>query len=48
MMVKLFRQNKNVGGFTQSGQEAISVGTAYSAGEEDWLAPMIATSGRCW
>src|SRR5260370_16211679 len=42
MMVKLFRQNKIVGGLYSSlGQEAISVGTAYALEKKDWLAPMI-------
>src|SRR5438309_9477976 len=42
MMVKLFRQNKIVGGLYSSlSQEAISVGTAYALEKKDWLAPMI-------
>ena len=46
MMVKLFRQNKIVGGLYSSlGQEAISVGTAYSLEKKDWLAPMIRNIG---
>src|SRR6202171_577714 len=41
-MVRLFRQNKIVGGLYPSlGQEAISVGTAYALGPGDWIAPMI-------
>ena len=45
-MVKLFRQNKIVGGLYSSlGQEAISVGTAYALEKKDWLAPMIRTIG---
>jgi TPP-dependent pyruvate/acetoin dehydrogenase alpha subunit len=45
-MVKLFRQNKIVGGFYSSlGQEAISVGTAYALEKKDWLAPMIRNIG---
>src|SRR3989449_6823179 len=41
-MVRLFRQNKIVGGLYSSlGQEAISVGTAYALEPRDWLAPMI-------
>src|SRR2546430_16751728 len=41
-MVKLFRQNKIVGGLYSSlGQEAISVGSAYALEKKDWLAPMI-------
>jgi len=45
-MVKLFRQNKIVGGLYSSlGQEAISVGTAYALRKNDWLAPMIRNIG---
>jgi TPP-dependent pyruvate/acetoin dehydrogenase alpha subunit len=45
-MVKLFRQNKIVGGLYSSlGQEAISVGTAYALEKNDWLAPMIRNIG---
>jgi len=45
-MVKLFRQNKIVGGlYSSEGQEAISVGTAYALGKKDWLAPMIRNIG---
>src|SRR5215472_19311010 len=45
-MVKLFRQNKIVGGLYSSlGQEAISVGTAYALGPGDWIAPMIRNIG---
>ena len=45
-MVKLFRQNKIVGGLYSSlGQEAISVGTASALEKEDWLAPMIRNIG---
>src|SRR6202158_4221617 len=41
-MVRLFRQNKIVGGLYSSfGQEAISVGTSYALGPGDWIAPMI-------
>src|SRR2546429_2131271 len=41
-MVKLFRQNKIVGGLYSSlGQEAISVGTCYALEKKDWIAPMI-------
>src|SRR5258707_202082 len=41
MMVKLFRQNKIVGGLYSSlGQEAISVGKGFARGKKDWLAPM--------
>jgi TPP-dependent pyruvate/acetoin dehydrogenase alpha subunit len=46
MMVKLFRQNKIVGGLYSSlGQEAVSVGTAYALEKKDWLAPMIRNIG---
>jgi TPP-dependent pyruvate/acetoin dehydrogenase alpha subunit len=45
-MVRLFRQNKIVGGLYSSfGQEAISVGTAYALGPGDWIAPMIRNIG---
>ncbi|HKW34760.1 MAG TPA: thiamine pyrophosphate-dependent dehydrogenase E1 component subunit alpha, partial [Candidatus Acidoferrum sp.] len=45
-MVKLFRQNKIVGGLYSSlGQEAISVGTCYSLETKDWIAPMIRNIG---
>jgi TPP-dependent pyruvate/acetoin dehydrogenase alpha subunit len=45
-MVKLFRQNKIVGGLYSSlGQEAISVGTAYALEKKDWMAPMIRNIG---
>ena len=45
-MVRLFRQNKIVGGLYSSlGQEAIPVGTAYALEPRDWLAPMIRNIG---
>ena len=45
-MVKLFRQNKIVGGLYSSlGQEAVSVGTAFALEKRDWLAPMIRNIG---
>ncbi|MCL5287755.1 MAG: thiamine pyrophosphate-dependent enzyme, partial [Acidobacteria bacterium] len=45
-MVKLFRQNKIVGGlYSSMGQEATSVGTAYALEKRDWLAPMIRNIG---
>ena len=45
-MVKLFRQNKIVGGLYSSlGQEAISVGSVYALEKKDWLAPMIRNIG---
>jgi len=45
-MVRLFRQNKIVGGLYSSlGQEATSVGTAYALEKHDWLAPMIRNIG---
>jgi TPP-dependent pyruvate/acetoin dehydrogenase alpha subunit len=45
-MVRLFRQNKIVGGLYLSlGQESISVGTAYALEKRDWLAPMIRNIG---
>src|SRR6202034_2760894 len=41
-MVRLFRQNKIVGGLYSSlGQEAGSVGTCYALEKKDWIAPMI-------
>jgi TPP-dependent pyruvate/acetoin dehydrogenase alpha subunit len=45
-MVRLFRQNKIVGGLYSSlGQEATSVGTAYALEPRDWIAPMIRNIG---
>src|SRR3989454_10537725 len=45
-MVRLFRQNKIVGGLYSSlGQEAISVGSAYALQKKDWMAPMIRNIG---
>src|SRR5499425_1008590 len=45
-MVKLFRQNRIVGGLYSSlGQEAVSVGTAFALEKKDWLAPMIRNIG---
>src|SRR5258707_8091273 len=45
-MVRLFRQNKIVGGLYPSvGQEAISVRPAYALGPGDWIAPMIRNIG---
>ncbi len=45
-LVRLFRQNKVVGGFYSSlGQEATSVGTAYALEPQDWIAPMIRNVG---
>jgi len=45
-MVRLFRQNKIVGGvYSSLGQEAISVGTAFALGPGDWIAPMIRNIG---
>ncbi len=45
-MVRMFRQNKIVGGLYSSlGQEAVSVGTAYALEQRDWLAPMIRNIG---
>jgi len=45
-LVRLFRQNKVVGGLYSSlGQEAISVGTAYALEPRDWMAPMIRNVG---
>jgi TPP-dependent pyruvate/acetoin dehydrogenase alpha subunit len=45
-MVRLFRQNKIVGGLYSSlGQEAVSVGTCYALEKKDWIAPMIRNIG---
>jgi len=45
-LVRLFRQNKVVGGLYSSlGQEATSVGTAYALEPRDWMAPMIRNVG---
>ena len=45
-MVRLFRQNKIVGGLYSSlGQEAVSVGTAFALEKRDWIAPMIRNIG---
>jgi len=45
-MVRLFRQNKIVGGLYSSlGQEACSVGTAFALEKRDWIAPMIRNIG---
>ena len=45
-LVKLFRQNKIVGGvYLSLGQEAVSVGTSYALEPRDWLAPMIRNIG---
>jgi pyruvate dehydrogenase E1 component alpha subunit/2-oxoisovalerate dehydrogenase E1 component alpha subunit len=45
-MVRLFRQNKIVGGLYSSlGQEAVSVGSAFALEKRDWLAPMIRNIG---
>jgi TPP-dependent pyruvate/acetoin dehydrogenase alpha subunit len=45
-MVRLFRQNKIVGGLYSSlGQEAVSVGSSYPLEKKDWIAPMIRNIG---
>jgi TPP-dependent pyruvate/acetoin dehydrogenase alpha subunit len=45
-LVNLFRQNKLFGGvYLSTGQEAISVGTAFALGPGDWIAPMIRNVG---
>jgi TPP-dependent pyruvate/acetoin dehydrogenase alpha subunit len=45
-MVRLFRQNKIVGGLYSSlGQEAVSVGTCFALEKRDWIAPMIRNIG---
>src|SRR6185437_10451536 len=45
-LVRLFRQNVVVGGlYSNLGQEATSVGTAYALEKRDWIAPMIGNDG---
>ena len=45
-MVRLFRQNKIVGGLYSSlGQEGVSIGSAYALERRDWMAPMIRNIG---
>src|ERR1700729_4134081 len=45
-MVRLFRQNKIVGGLYSSlGQEAVSVGTCFAMEKRDWIASMIRNIG---
>jgi TPP-dependent pyruvate/acetoin dehydrogenase alpha subunit len=45
-LVRLFRQNKIVGGLYSSlGQEATAIGTAYALEPKDWMAPMIRNVG---
>src|SRR6202451_4080864 len=45
-MVRLFRQNKIVGGlYCSLGQEAVSVGSCYPLEKKDWIAPMIRNIG---
>ena len=45
-LVRLFRQNTVVGGlYSNLGQEATSVGTAYALEKRDWIAPMIRNVG---
>jgi TPP-dependent pyruvate/acetoin dehydrogenase alpha subunit len=45
-LVRLFRQNVVVGGlYSNLGQEATSVGTAYALEKRDWMAPMIRNVG---
>jgi pyruvate dehydrogenase E1 component alpha subunit/2-oxoisovalerate dehydrogenase E1 component alpha subunit len=45
-MVRLFRQNKIVGGLYSSlGQEGVSVGSAFALESRDWMAPMIRNIG---
>ena len=46
LLVRLFRQNKIVGGLYGSlGQEATSIGTAYALAKDDWIAPLIRNVG---
>src|SRR5438034_421828 len=45
-LTNLYRQGKVVGGvYSSLGQEAISVGTAYALGPEDFIGPMIRNVG---
>src|ERR1700679_3412224 len=45
-MVRLFRQNKIVGGLYSSlGQEAVSVGTCFAMEKRDWIPPMMPNFG---
>src|SRR3982074_1046458 len=45
-MVRLFHENRVLGGLYSSfGQEAVSVGTSYALGPDDWIAPMIRNIG---
>jgi len=47
-LANLFKQGKVLGGLYRSlGQEAISVGSAYALGPEDWYAPVIRNMGTC-
>jgi TPP-dependent pyruvate/acetoin dehydrogenase alpha subunit len=44
----LFKQGKVSGGLYRSlGQEAISVGSAYAMGPDDWFAPVVRNIGTC-
>ena len=46
LLVRLFRQNKIVGGLYGSlGQEATSIATAYALAKGDWIAPLIRNVG---
>ena len=46
LLARLFRQDKIGGGlYSSRGQEAISVGSAYVLGPDDWIAPMIRNIG---
>jgi TPP-dependent pyruvate/acetoin dehydrogenase alpha subunit len=47
-LANLFKQGKVQGGLYRSlGQEAISVGSAYALGPDDWYAPVIRNMGTC-
>lgn len=47
-LANLFKQGKVLGGLYRSlGQEAISVGSAYALGPDDWFAPVIRNMGTC-
>jgi TPP-dependent pyruvate/acetoin dehydrogenase alpha subunit len=47
-LANLFKQGKVLGGLYRSlGQEAISVGSAFALGPDDWYAPVIRNMGTC-
>ena len=47
-LANLFKQGRVLGGLYRSlGQEAISVGSGYALGPDDWYAPVIRNMGTC-